>query len=75
MLRDGGTADRELARELPDRERALAQPLEDLTPGGVSERLQSALLVSGHERSIYTYQAQRVKTSWAGGPGVLYQRP
>src|SRR6478736_7483467 len=50
MLGHGGTAYRELLRELPDRQRTLAQPLEDLTSGGISERLQRSLLVSVHER-------------------------
>jgi hypothetical protein len=50
MLGHGGTAYRELLRELPDRERAPAQALEDLTSSGISERLQRPLLVSVHER-------------------------
>jgi hypothetical protein len=50
MLGHGGTAYRELLRELPDRERTAGQPLEDLPPGGISQRLQRPLLVSIHER-------------------------
>ena len=46
----------ERAGELPDRERAPAQPLEDLTSGRISKRLQCPLLVSVHEQSIYTYR-------------------
>lgn len=62
MLRHGGTAYRELSGELPDRERAPAQPLEDLTPGWISKRLQCPLLVSVHEQSIYTYRRRTVKS-------------
>jgi hypothetical protein len=39
MLGHGGTAYRELLRELADRERSPAQPFEDLTSGGISQRL------------------------------------
>ena len=50
MLGHGGTAYRELLRELTDGERTAGQALEDLPPGGISQRLQRPLLVSIHER-------------------------
>jgi len=50
MLGHGGTAYRELLRELPDGERTAGEALEDLTSGGISQCLQRPLLVSIHER-------------------------
>src|SRR6185503_20405277 len=46
MLRDGGTADRKVARELADRHRAAQKPLDDGAPRGVAERVHLGVWVS-----------------------------
>jgi hypothetical protein len=49
MLRDRGPADREIARQLPDRLWALKQSLEDCAPRRITERIQlRGMLVSNH---------------------------
>ena len=48
VLRDGGPADRKVARELADRHRAAQQPLDNRPPGGVAERVHLGMWVSVH---------------------------
>lgn len=50
VLRDGGTADRQLARELADGAGAIGEPLEDRPPRWVGERGEPLRSVSQHER-------------------------
>jgi hypothetical protein len=50
VLRDGGSADRELAGELADRPRTIGETLEDRAPRRVAESGPSINSVSLHER-------------------------
>jgi hypothetical protein len=50
VLRDGGSADRQLAGELADRARAVGEALEDRAPRRIAERGPAFGSVSQHER-------------------------
>jgi hypothetical protein len=48
VLRDRGAADRQIARELADRHRAVEQPAEDGASRAVAQRIELNLMVSIH---------------------------
>jgi len=50
VLGDGGAADREAVGNLTDGTRTQNEAFEDRAPGGITERVPRAALVSGHLR-------------------------